>query len=61
LFTFALPAAIQRSSGSSTLPGEGEKLGMLRREEHRDSSGVFINRKTYAYDALSRPMLELMN
>ena len=41
--------------------GEGNKLGMLRREEHRDSSGAFINRKTYAYDLLSRPMLELRN
>ncbi len=41
--------------------GEGEKLGMLRREEHHDDQGVLINRKTYAYDGLSRPMLELMN
>jgi len=41
--------------------GEGEKLGLLRREEHRDSSSALINRKTYAYDSLSRPMLELMN
>jgi RHS repeat-associated protein len=41
--------------------GEGAKLGMLRREEYRDGEGAFINRKTYAYDAYSRPMLELRN
>lgn len=41
--------------------GEGAKLGTLRREEYRDGSGVFINRKTYAYDAYSRLMLELRN
>ena len=40
---------------------EGCKLGALRREEHRDALGAFINRKTYGYDALSRPMLELRN
>jgi RHS repeat-associated protein len=34
---------------------------MLRREEHRDGEGLFINRKTYAYDQYSRPMLELRN
>lgn len=41
--------------------GEGEKLGMLRREEYRDGLGVFINRKSYAYDGFSRPLLELRN
>lgn len=40
---------------------EGTKLGTLRREEHRDAQGRFINRKTYAYDEYSRPMLELRN
>ena len=41
--------------------GEGDKLGNLRLEEHRDGSGNLINRKRYAYDELSRPILELMN
>lgn len=41
--------------------GEGAKLGTLRREELRDGSGTIRNRKTYAYDELSRPMLELQN
>ena len=41
--------------------GEGAKLGTLRREEYRDGEGVFINRKTYAYDAYSRLMIELRN
>jgi len=40
---------------------EGCKLGLLNREEHRDAQGRFINRKRYAYDQYSRPMLELMN
>ncbi len=41
--------------------GDGAKLGTLRREEYRDGTGAFINRKTYAYDAYSRPMIELRN
>ncbi len=41
--------------------GEGDKLGSLRLEEHRDGTGALINRKRYAYDELSRPVLELMN
>ncbi len=41
--------------------GEGEKLGRLRREEHRDVSDPLINRKIYTYDSLSCLMLELMN
>jgi len=40
---------------------EGDKLGKLRLEEHFDGSGNLINRKRYAYDQYSRPMLELMN
>ena len=40
---------------------EGCKLGLLNREEHRDANGELINRKRYAYDQYSRPMLELMN
>ncbi len=40
---------------------EGDKLGMLRLEEHRDGNGDLINRKRYTYDQYSRPMLELMN
>jgi YD repeat-containing protein len=40
---------------------EGDKLGGVRLEEHRDSDGELINRKRYAYDDFSRPMLELMN
>ena len=39
----------------------GAKLGTLRREEHRDALGQFINRKTFAYDQYSRPMFELRN
>ena len=39
--------------------GTGRKLGTLHREEHYDGQGRFVNRKTFAYDALSRPMIEL--
>ncbi|MCK4563217.1 MAG: VCBS repeat-containing protein [Verrucomicrobia bacterium] len=41
--------------------GEGCKIGALRREQMLDAGGVLINRKSYAYDHLGRPMLELMN
>lgn len=40
---------------------EGDKLGLLRFEEHRNGGGKLVNRKRYAYDEYSRPMLELMN
>jgi len=41
--------------------GDGGKIGALRREEHRDGLSRFVNRKTYAYDALGRPLFELRN
>jgi len=40
---------------------EGCRLGTLRREELRDAQGNLTYRKTYAYDTLGRPMLELYN
>jgi len=40
--------------------GEGGKLGALWREELTDGTNL-VQRKTYAYDAFKRPMLELMN
>jgi RHS repeat-associated protein len=40
---------------------EGGKIGALSREEYRDGLGQFINRKSYAYDSLGRPVFELRN
>jgi len=40
---------------------EGCWIGAPRREELRDSNGDLTYRKTYVYDSLGRPMLELYN
>ena len=40
--------------------GEGGKLGALWREELSDGTNL-VQRKSYAYDELMRPMLKLMN